>query len=116
VPWLFHRNGKQIKDFRVAWRSACRAAGFPRMLKHDFRRTAVRNLERAGVSRSDAMAMVGHLTVSIYYRYAIADEKSLKAAAEKLAAFHSGQMSSDGIPTFAKARLKQTPAAGLGEN
>jgi hypothetical protein len=41
---------------------------------HDFRRTAVRNLERAGVSRSDAIKMVGHLTESIYRRYAIADK------------------------------------------
>jgi len=47
-------------------------------IPHDFRRTAVRNLERAGVSRSDAMAMVGHKTESIYRRYAISDEKSMR--------------------------------------
>jgi hypothetical protein len=41
----------------------------------NFCRTAVRNLERAGVPRS---AMVGHLTMSIYSRYAIADEFMLK--------------------------------------
>lgn len=49
-------------------------------IPHDFRRTAVRNLERAGVSRSDAMNMVGHKTEAIYRRYAISDEKSLKEA------------------------------------
>jgi hypothetical protein len=43
----------------------------PRVIKtfripHDFRRTAVRNLERAGGPRSDAMAMVGHKTEAIY--------------------------------------------------
>ena len=48
----------------------------------------VRNLERAGVSRSDAMKMVGHKTEAIYRRYAIADEKSMKEAAEKLERFH----------------------------
>ena len=53
-------------------------------LLHDFRRTAVRNLERAGVPRSDAMAMVGHLTESIYRRYAISDEASLRESASKL--------------------------------
>ncbi len=42
-------------------------------ISHDFRRTAVRNLERAGVSRGDAMKMVGHKTESIYRRYAIAE-------------------------------------------
>ena len=55
---------------------------------HDFRRTAVRNLERAGASRSDAMNMVGHKTEAIYRRYAISDEKSLKEAAAKLARLH----------------------------
>jgi integrase len=88
IPWLFHRNGKPITSFRVAWEKACIAAGVPGKIPHDFRRTAVRNLERAGVSRSDAMNMVGHKTESIYRRYAISDEKSLKEAATKLARQH----------------------------
>jgi len=58
-------------------------------IPHDFRRTVVRNLERAGVSRSDAMKMVGHKTESIYRRYAIADEKSMKESARKLDQFHA---------------------------
>jgi integrase len=66
--------------------AACTVAGVPGRILHDFRRTAVRNLERAGVSRSAAMAMVGHETETIYRRYAIADEASLKEAAVKLAA------------------------------
>jgi hypothetical protein len=53
---------------------------------HDMRRSAVRNLERAGVPRSAAMAMVGHETESIYRRYAIVDEAMLREAAVKLAA------------------------------
>jgi integrase len=54
-------------------------------IPHDFRRTAVRNLEAAGVSRSDAMCMVGHKTEAIYRRYAISDMKSLEEAGVKLA-------------------------------
>jgi len=53
---------------------------------HDFRRTAVRNLERAGVPRSVAMQMVGHKTEAIYRRYAIVSDADLRAAADKLAA------------------------------
>ena len=57
-------------------------------IPHDFRRTAVRNLERAGVPRSAAMKMVGHKTQAIYSRYAIADEGMLKDAAIKLEQLH----------------------------
>jgi integrase len=68
VPQVFHRDGKPICDFRGAWKAACTAAAVPGRILHDFRRTAVRNLERHGVSRSAAMAMVGHKTESIYRR------------------------------------------------
>jgi integrase len=91
IPWLFHRDGNPIRDFRGAWTSACKSAGVPKRIPHDFRRTAVRNLERAGVPRSAAMAMVGHRTESIYRRYAIADEAMLKEGAVKLAAFHASE-------------------------
>ncbi len=86
IPWVFHRRGRPIRDFRTAWRKACLAAGRPGRLPHDFRRTAVRNLERAGVSRSAAMKMTGHKTESVYRRYAIVSEADLQEAARKLAA------------------------------
>jgi hypothetical protein len=104
IPWLFHHEGKPIKDFRRAWKTALVKAGLGTEIRdtagklvkkaveripHDFRRTAVRNLERAGVSRSDAMNMVGHKTESIYRRYAISDERSLKEAGAKLSMLDS---------------------------
>ena len=88
IPWVFHRNGRPIKSLYTSWRKACRAARLPGRIPHDFRRTAVRNLERAGVPRSDAMAMIGHLTESIYRRYAISDEASLRESAIKLDRLH----------------------------
>jgi integrase len=84
-PWVFHRSGRQIRSMYGAWRAACRAAGVPGKLLHDFRRTAVRNLERSGVPRAAAMAMVGHATEAIYRRYAIVDEATLREAARKRA-------------------------------
>ena len=56
---------------------------------HDLRRSAVRNLERAGVSRSVAMKLTGHKTESIYRRYAIADSAALAEGVEKLASLHN---------------------------
>jgi len=86
VPYVFHRRGQPMRSMAKSWRTACKDAGVPGRLVHDLRRTAVRNLERAGVPRSVAMAMVGHKTESVYRRYAIVAEADLRAAALKLAA------------------------------
>jgi integrase len=90
---VFHRRGKPIKSFRKSWTTACEAAGCPGRIPHDFRRTAVRNLERAGVSRSAAMRMVGHKTEAIYRRYAIVSDADLHEASAKLARLDAGQSS-----------------------
>ena len=97
IPWVFHRNGRPIKDYYGAWDEACRLAGLPDRIAHDLRRTAVRNLERAGVPRSAAMRMTGHKTESVYRRYAIVDEAMLREGADKLAAYQSTDMASQGL-------------------
>ena len=99
IPWVFVNPigqgravaGARVRDFRAAWANACCDAGVPGMLVHDLRRTAVRNLERATVSRSAAMQMTGHRTEAIYRRYAIVDSGMLQEAATKLAALHTAQ-------------------------
>ncbi|HXG86745.1 MAG TPA: tyrosine-type recombinase/integrase [Vicinamibacterales bacterium] len=103
TPFLFHwADGSQIKDFRKTWERARDAAGFPGKLLHDFRRTAVRNLERASIPRSTAMAMVGHKTEAIYRRYAIVDEAMHREAAAKLDAWAEGET----VKTEARGQLK----------
>jgi site-specific recombinase XerD len=106
VPWLFHREGRPIRSFRRAWLRAGQQAGVVR-LPHDFRRTAVRNLERAGVPRSTAMAMVGHRTESIYRRYAIVDEAMLREGAAKLSVFHQGQPPAPVVPLRASRMTRR---------
>ena len=83
---FFHRKGQPLKYMRRSWTTACKNAGVPGRLLHDLRRSAVRNLERAGLSRSVAMKMTGHKTESVYRRYAIVSESDLREAAAKLAA------------------------------
>jgi integrase len=83
-PWVFHREGKPIVVFRKPWARACRDAGCPGMIRHDFRRTAVRNLVRAGIPERVAMTMTGHKTRSVFERYNIVSEGDLADAARKL--------------------------------
>ena len=77
IPWVFHWNDrgtfKEIhpKALYRRWKAACRLAGVPTRIPHDFRRMAVRNLERAGVPRSVAMKLTGHKRKAVYRRYAI---------------------------------------------
>jgi integrase len=73
-------NGDQVLDFRVSWRKMCNAAKVSFLL-HDFRRSAVRNMIRAGVSRDVAKKISGHQTDSIFSRYNITAENDLGDAA-----------------------------------
>ena len=84
IPWVFHRDGDPVKDFRGAWETACKTAGVPALLFHDLRRSAVRRMERVGVPRSVAMKLTGHKTEAVYRRYAIVSEADLSEASKKL--------------------------------
>ena len=94
IPWVFHRRGKRIKSMNGAWSAACRKAACPGRLFHDLRRTAVRNLERAGVPRSIAMKITGHKTEAVYRRYAIVNEADVAEGLEKLGRFLGGKVGS----------------------
>jgi integrase len=83
-PRVFHRAGRPIKSFRVAFRTACSEAGCPGRVLHDFRRTAVRNLVRAGIPERVAMQMTGHKTRSVFERYNIVSAGDLREAAKRL--------------------------------
>jgi site-specific recombinase XerD len=86
-------DGTPIRSFRDAWDKAVATSGINR-IPHDFRRTAVRNLEIAGVPRSVAMKMIGHKTESIYRRYSIVEDGMMREAAKKLDELHNIQWAS----------------------
>ncbi len=83
--WLFYGNrGGRIENNLTGWREACIAAGMPDLLFHDLRRSAVRNMKRAGISDKTAMDISGHKTRAIFDRYDIVDEHDVEQAGEKL--------------------------------
>jgi integrase len=107
VPHVFHRNGKPVRSYYGAWRAACKRAAIvkrdgletvirPRLLgrtPHDFRRTAARNLIRAGVAQHVVMKLCGWKTDAMFRRYAIVDERDLRDAVEMLARGTTGAQS-----------------------
>jgi len=100
-------------NLRVEWEKACAACGLgtrvkiegkrivrsdrkqPRHVKntwyrynglivHDLRRSAIRNLIRAGVSEQVAMRISGHKTVSVFRRYNIVATDDVVTAMRRL--------------------------------
>jgi integrase len=86
-PRVFRRDGVTVRRWRTALRDACRKANVPHRLLHDCRRTAARNLIRAGVPERVAMMLTGHKTRAVFDRYNIVNEQELLTAGERLAAY-----------------------------
>ena len=77
-------------DFRKAWAIACRKAGVPGRLRHDVRRTAVRNIVNAGVPERVAMKVTGHRTRAVSDRHHIVSPADLQDVARRLAGTFQG--------------------------
>ena len=105
--YVFHRNGKPIKDFRGSWATACKNSGLvggkAGVVPHDLRRCAARNLSRAGVREQVAMRITGHKTASMYRRYRIVDERDLREATESLQEYLETQSQSAVVVPIKKA-------------
>jgi integrase len=82
--WLDH---DRIKDFRNSWQNACTRAGVPNLLFHDLRRTAVRNMRRAGIDPQRIKRIIGHKSDSMFERYNIIDEEDIRDAGRKVERF-----------------------------
>jgi integrase len=88
-----------VGNFRKAWQSACVKAGlgtltpgpmngnygtYEGLIPHDFRRSAVRNLRKAGVAEGVAMKVSGHKTREVFERYNIVTSDDTKEAVRRV--------------------------------
>jgi len=77
-------NGQPVRDFRGTWAKACKDAGVAGLLFHDRRRTAARNLRKAGVAEGVIMKIGGWRTRSVFERYAIISQADIAEALGRL--------------------------------
>ena len=108
-------QGSRLRDFRKARLTACKKAGLIGMLRHDFRRSAVRNLVRSGVGETVAMKISGHKTRSVFDRYNITSDADLREAARKLHGHNTGTMPSlaSSNPPVSALQISYAPVAQL---
>ena len=81
------RQHDRSRADEAALRDACRKAKVPHRFLHDCRRTAARNLIRAGVPERIAMLLTDHKTRAVFDRYNIINEQELLTAGQRLAAY-----------------------------
>ena len=105
-PYIFHRDGKRIRDFRKTWEKATAAVGLT-LTFHDLRRSAARNLRRAEVPEAVIMRIGGWRTRAMFDRYNITDDRDVAAAFDDVAAFMAKR---EQVKPLAAARAKRAAA------
>jgi hypothetical protein len=133
---IFHRDGLPVGEFRKSWQTACIAAGLGSMICsrcegegsgkrcprckitrkyrgrifHDFRRSGVRNLIRAGVPQNVATRISGHRTDSTFRRHDILQRRGSSASDAFLGAVSQSGTAEGRFDCWRAVKLIQRPA------
>ncbi len=110
-------------NLRKEWQRACSACGLgtltevegkrdPRyagLIVHDLRRSAIRNLMKAGVNEKVAMEISGHKTRSVFDRYHIVDTEDVVEAMRKVQLRKGRRASAFSVKSVQIGRKRATP-------
>lgn len=97
--------GTPLRSFYESWKKAVAKAGFPELLFHDLRRSAVRNMiEKVGLSEKRAMEISGHKTRSMILRYNIISLADIQESGEKMDGWMKTMRSKSKKPTNRKPK------------
>jgi integrase len=110
--------GSPMRTFYQSWKTAVENAGFPDLLFHDLRRSAVRNMvEKIGMSEKRAMEISGHKTRSCFERYHIVSLADIQESGQKMDKWLKAQRSeSSKAATVTSIKKRKTTPVGVAEN
>jgi site-specific recombinase XerD len=104
--FIFHRNGRQIKDFRDEWKKATTAAKLTGLSVHDLCRSCAVSLSRAGVEETTASKYMNRKTLAIYKLYRIVQTRDTERAGAALESYFAAEKNREKIVDL-EARHRQ---------
>jgi len=103
--FVFHEYGQPVSEskFKRLWSRARKKASLPHRLFHDYRRSAARNMIRAGVPEVVCMQVTGHVTSSMLKRYCIVSVDDQRNALTKSIEFLKQGAGTTSVSKFRKS-------------